>query len=51
VMIGNERICEGDWLSLDGDTGEITLGNRIIVAERPPELDELEHWHRVWSAE
>jgi len=51
VMIGNERICEGDWLSLDGDTGEITLGKRIIVAERPPELDELEHWHRVWSAE
>jgi len=49
AMIGKERIREGDWLSLDGETGEITLGKRTIVAERPPELAELERWHMVAS--
>ena len=50
AMIGKERIREGDWLSLDGETGEITLGKRIIVAERPLELAEIERWHMVTSA-
>ena len=50
VTIGKERIREGDWLSLDGETGEITLGKRTIVAERQPELAELERWHMVASA-
>ncbi len=35
-MIGPFPIREGDWLSLDGDTGDISLGQRHIVTEPPP---------------
>jgi pyruvate,orthophosphate dikinase len=35
VKIGATLIAEGDWLSIDGDTGEVFLGQREIVAERP----------------
>jgi pyruvate,orthophosphate dikinase len=36
---------EGDWISLDGDTGEVFLGQREIVTERPEgELAEIERW-------
>ncbi len=44
AMIGDAKISEGDWLSLDGDRGEVTLGKRTIVIERPPELAEVESW-------
>jgi pyruvate, orthophosphate dikinase len=37
--------AEGDWISLDGDTGEVFLGQREIVTERPEtELAEVERW-------
>lgn len=43
--IGQEQIREGDWLSLDGYTGEISLGQRAVVTERPEaELAEVERW-------
>jgi hypothetical protein len=35
VKIGATLIAEGDWLSIDGDTGEVFLGQREIVAECP----------------
>jgi pyruvate,orthophosphate dikinase len=36
---------EGDWLSLDGERGEVTLGQRAIVTEKPEaELAEIERW-------
>jgi pyruvate,orthophosphate dikinase len=36
---------EGDWISLDGDTGEVFLGQREIATERPEtELAEVERW-------
>ena len=44
--IGGERLREGDWLSLDGNSGEIFLGRRDIVTQRPDaELAEVAHWH------
>ncbi len=44
ARLGDAEICDGDWLSLDGDRGEISLGQRAIVTERPPELAEIERW-------
>jgi pyruvate,orthophosphate dikinase len=36
---------EGDWISLNGDTGEVFLGQLEIVTERPEdELAEVERW-------
>ena len=42
---GAAAIREGDWISLDGDTGGITLGKRSIVTERPEaEFAEIQRW-------
>ena len=38
-------IREGDWISLDGTTGEVFLGQREIVTARPEaELNEVAAW-------
>jgi pyruvate,orthophosphate dikinase len=43
--IGGALIAEGDWISIDGDTGDVYLGQREIVAERPEAaLAEVEAW-------
>lgn len=44
AMIGGTQLCEGDWLSLDGDAGTVTLGKRTIVSQPPEELAEVEAW-------
>ncbi len=44
ATLGDASIREGDWLSLDGDRGEVSLGQRAIVTERPAELAEVAHW-------
>ena len=35
ARLGDKVIVEGDWISLDGATGEIFLGRREIISERP----------------
>jgi len=35
ATINGTNIREGDWVSLDGESGEIFLGKREIVSERP----------------
>jgi pyruvate,orthophosphate dikinase len=47
-QIGGRQIREGDWISLDGETGEVSLGRRDIIIEMPQaELAELDAWrHR-----
>ncbi|SME96663.1 pyruvate phosphate dikinase [Tistlia consotensis] len=48
ATLGERTIAEGDWLSLDGADGSVTLGRRAIVAEAPEaELAELERWRRA----
>lgn len=43
--IAGKKIVEGDWISLDGDSGAISLGQRTIIAERPEaELAEIAAW-------
>jgi pyruvate,orthophosphate dikinase len=43
--IDGATIQEGDWVSLDGTTGEVFLGQREIVTERPEtELNAVAEW-------
>ncbi|MGZ3401968.1 MAG: PEP/pyruvate-binding domain-containing protein [Phenylobacterium sp.] len=45
ARLGDHPLKTGDWLSLDGQTGEIFLGQRDVVFERPEaELAEIERW-------
>jgi pyruvate,orthophosphate dikinase len=47
ATIGTHTIRAGDWLSLDGERGEIALGQRAIIVEKPEaELAEIERWRR-----
>ncbi|MCL2452788.1 MAG: PEP-utilizing enzyme [Alphaproteobacteria bacterium] len=46
-QLGKDVIHEGDWLSLNGETGAIYAGRCEIVSERPEaELAEVERWRR-----
>jgi pyruvate,orthophosphate dikinase len=43
--LGDHAINEGDWISLDGNAGEIILGHLPVVVARPDsELAEIERW-------
>ena len=43
--IGGVPLEEGDWISVDGDTGEVFFGQREIATERPEAmLAEIETW-------
>jgi pyruvate,orthophosphate dikinase len=51
ASVGGQALEEGDWISLDGDTGEVSLGRRTIAAERlEPELAEIAGWKRRAAA-
>lgn len=41
---GGARIAAGDFLALDGGSGEITLGRRAIAADPAPEAEILAQW-------
>lgn len=42
---------EGDWVSIDGGSGEVFLGQRKIVTELPAiELQQLDSWRAVNAA-
>jgi pyruvate,orthophosphate dikinase len=45
VRLASEVLREGDWISLDGDTGEVTIGRREIVRQEPAaDLAEIARW-------
>lgn len=45
ARLGAASLKEGDWLSIDGETGAIYLGRCDTVVERPEaELREIERW-------
>ena len=45
ARLADARITEGDWVSIDGGSGEIFLGQRKIVSELPEnELRQLDAW-------
>jgi len=46
--IAGNRIGEGDWLSLDGESGEVLLGRLDIVMHPPSdELSEIATWRHL----
>ena len=48
AQLGSAAIKEGDWLSIDGETGSIYPGRGDVVIERPEaELAEVERWRRA----
>jgi pyruvate,orthophosphate dikinase len=45
AQLASTTISEGDWVSVDGDSGGIYLGQHEIIVERPDaELAEIERW-------
>lgn len=50
ATLGETRVLPGEWLSLDGSTGEVSLGQREIEIEASsPEHQEVERWRNVAS--
>ncbi|WP_316214540.1 MULTISPECIES: PEP/pyruvate-binding domain-containing protein [unclassified Bradyrhizobium] len=46
ARLGAAQIVGGDWITIDGDRGDIYLGRREVVATRPEaELAEIARWH------
>ena len=46
--VGDTVVNEGDWLSLDGTTGDVVVGKLEMVASKPPaEFDILLKWADV----
>jgi pyruvate, orthophosphate dikinase len=45
ARIGSLTIKEGDWVSIDGGSGEVFLGQREILTDRPEaDLKEIARW-------
>jgi len=43
--LADARIAEGDWVSIEGGSGQVFLGQRKIVTERPEvDLHEIDSW-------
>ncbi len=51
ATIAEQAVCEGDWLSLDGESGEIYLGKRDVVRKWPhAELAAITAWKAKFAA-
>ena len=46
ATLAGRQIREGDWIALDGATGEISLGRRAVVAEETPETAIIRRWRK-----
>ena len=51
ATIGGKALHEGDFIALDGATGEISLGLRRIVSEEPPETAIIRQWRKEAAGE
>jgi pyruvate, orthophosphate dikinase len=50
ARLGEAVISEGDWITIDGDSGELYLGHLNTIVTRPNvELDEVAGWKRQAS--
>ena len=48
AKLAGSPLKEGDWLSIDGETGQLYRGRGKIVVERPEaELAEVARWHEA----
>jgi pyruvate, orthophosphate dikinase len=47
AQFATAAVAEGEWISIDGDSGEVYLGRREVVTERPEdELAEVQRWRQ-----
>jgi len=47
AQFASATVAEGEWISIDGDSGKVYLGRREVVTERPEdELAEVERWRQ-----
>ena len=46
ATLDGRQIREGDWIALDGATGEVSLGRRAVVAEETPETAIIRRWRQ-----
>jgi pyruvate,orthophosphate dikinase len=45
AALAGHEIKEGDWISINGETGEVFLGKRdIIVDKLTSEIEEISRW-------
>ena len=44
VSIASKVVPEGGYLSIDGNTGDVYIGNVPISTERPPEVEVAKGW-------
>lgn len=48
AALSRATVSEGDWITLDGDTGQLYLGRGEIVEQRPEaELAEIARWRSL----
>lgn len=48
AIIAGHRLREGDWISIDGESGEVSLGRRAIATQRPEaELAAIAQWRSL----
>jgi len=51
ARLGKVFVEEGDWLSIDGNGGDVYLGRHNIISVRPDEdLQEVESWRHLRAA-
>jgi pyruvate,orthophosphate dikinase len=47
AQFATATVAEGEWISIDGDSGEVYLGRCEVVTERPEdELAQVERWRQ-----
>ncbi|MDI9849636.1 PEP/pyruvate-binding domain-containing protein [Rhodoblastus sp. 17X3] len=44
ASLGGQELRQGDWIALDGASGEISLGRRDIAVETPVEYAKIQQW-------
>jgi len=44
VAIASKVVPEGEYVSIDGNTGDVYIGNVAISTERPPEVEVAKGW-------
>jgi pyruvate,orthophosphate dikinase len=44
ASLSGQELRQGDWIALDGASGEISLGRRDIAVETPAEYAKIQQW-------
>ncbi len=47
ATLGDRKVREGDFIALDGATGEVSLGQRAMIAEDAPEAAIVRAWRKT----